>query len=176
MKKVKSTTAKEMYHLSPIENKQSILENGLRSDNGEIFFFTKLEQAKHIACNQVGTKKYSIFEIDLAGIKGKLLKDNVAEFGSTFQFYVEQKSIEPQFVKHFLDVESNLYDQAEECELPKYRVLAKLYGARGKKQIDEVALAMLEELVSFNSKWIEHYNKKYNKSIKFVDLNSLKAA
>jgi hypothetical protein len=176
MKKVKSTTAKKMYHLSPIRNKQSILDNGLQSENGEIFFFTKLEQAKHIACNQVGTEKYSIFEIDLAGIKGKLLKDNVAEFGSAFQFYVEQKSIEPQFVKHFLDVESNLYDQAEECELPKYRVLAKLYGARGKKQIDEVALAMLEELVSFNRQWIEHYNKKYNKSIKFVDLNSLKAA
>lgn len=176
MKKVKSTTVKKMYHLSPIRNKQSILENGLQSENGEIFFFTKLEQAKHIACNQVGIEKYSIFEIDLAGIKGKLHNDNSGEFGSAYQFYAKQKHVDAKFVKHFLDVESNVYDQAEECELPKYRILAKLYGARGKKQIDAVALAMLEELVSFNQKWIEHYNRKYNKSLKFVDLNSLKAA
>jgi len=49
-------------------------------------------------------------------------------------------------------------------------------GARGKKQIEAVAQKMLEEIVAFNEKWTEHYNKKYNKSIMYIDLKNLKAA
>ena len=176
MKKVNNNSAKKMYHLSPIENKHIILEQGLKSNSGAIFLFSKLEQAKHIACNQVGTEHYSIFEVALAGIKGKIKNDNVAEYGSKWQFYVEQEKIESQFVKHLKDVEENIYDQAEECEYPKYKILAKFMGARGKKQIEAVAQKMLEEIVTFNEKWTEHYNKKYNKSIMYIDLKNLKAA
>ena len=39
------------YHISPIENKESILATGLKSNEG-IFLFTKLEQAMHIASNR----------------------------------------------------------------------------------------------------------------------------
>lgn len=176
MKKVNIKSAKKMYHLSPITNKKSIIKNGLFGEDGVIFLFSNLEQAKHIACNQVGTEHYSIFEIDLAGINGKIEPDNVAEYGSKWQFYVEQVEIESQFVKHLRDVEENIYDQAEECEYPKYKILAKFSGVRGKKQIEAAALQMLEEIVSFNKKWVEHYNKKYNKSLVFVDINNLKAA
>lgn len=176
MKNVKNKSAKKMYHLSPIENKQNIIERGLKSESGAIFFFTNLEQAKHIACNQVFTDNYVIFEIDRAGIEKKLKRDDVAEYGSKWQFYVEQKNIAPQYVKHLQDIETNMYDQAEECELPKYKIIAKFMGARGKKQIEEAALEMLEEIVAFNQKWLEHYNKKYNKSLQFIDLKNLKAA
>lgn len=173
MKKIKHNSAKKMYHLSPIENKKSILMSGLRSDDGIIFLFSNLEQAKHIACNQVGTEHYTIFEVDLAGIKGKLKDDNVAEYGSKWQFYVEQKEIASQFVKHLRDISTNIYDQAEECELPKYRILAKLYGARGKQQIEAAAIEMLEDIVSYNKTWVAHYNKKYKKKIVFVDINTV---
>ncbi|WP_395051658.1 hypothetical protein [Flavobacterium sp.] len=111
------------YHLSPPENKDSILSNGLISTENQIFLFTNLEQAIHIATNQIFIYEYSIFEVSKEGITGKLLNDNVGEFGAKYQWILEQEYVEAKFIKFIKDESHNYIDIAIESDAIRYRAL-----------------------------------------------------
>ena len=61
------------YHISPIENKDSILSNGLISIFSEIFVCSEFNQLKRIASGQLGISEYSIFKISSSNITGEIL-------------------------------------------------------------------------------------------------------
>jgi len=101
------------WHLSPIENKESILKDGLKcNDYGEIFLF--LEGTVHdpeglfesrrvsdsIARNQVFCEEFDIYMISYKGINSEIQNDNVAECTSALQFFIKQEKILPQFIWH----------------------------------------------------------------------------
>ena len=108
------------YHISAIKNKESILTTGIKSNEG-IFLFTQLEQAIHIASNQIGINEYSIFEIDESGMTGELANDGVADFGSNHQFILDQELVEAKYVKHIKDESLNALDMVNESEAISFR-------------------------------------------------------
>ncbi len=70
----------KLFHLTPIENVESIQKHGLKADeDGEIFVFTELWVADTIVTNQVFAKHYAVFEMKAKGISGKIGPDEVAE-------------------------------------------------------------------------------------------------
>ncbi len=91
------------FHLTPIDNKDSILKNGLQAGaDTQIFMFTNLAVASSIAANQVEIPRgemFVVFEIQADGITSKIINDNVGENTAEFQFYIEQKEIYPQHIR-----------------------------------------------------------------------------
>lgn len=111
------------FHISPTENKESILTNGLKSNGGYIFLFTNISQQIHIAVKQLGIYEYSVFQIFPEGIGVPIENDNVAEVGAQYQVYIEQDLIESQFVKHLNDFNGNKYDLIEASAYPIYKAM-----------------------------------------------------
>jgi hypothetical protein len=142
------------YHISDIKNKNKILKEGLKANEGMIFLFSEITVADDIAFSQVGITEFSVFEIDPNGINVTPIPDNVAEFSAKFQWIVKQNLIEAKHIKHISDREHNVFDLAEE----QSRKIAK------KLKLDEVSF--VESNVVINLQWINHYNAKYGKNLK----------
>jgi hypothetical protein len=156
---MKRQVTKTYYHISPIENKDSILIEGLKSEQKEIFVSDCEEQLIHIAHSQIFTLEYSVFEILPSGINGNIEWDNVAEMGAKHQFIIEQNLISPEHIRHLRDEKWNRFDLAEYT----YRKSNLYY--RGHEAESE-----LEELISCCDKeWCDHYNLKYGKKIQFKE-------
>ena len=153
---MKSKSTKAYYHISPIENKDSILSQGLKSEHQQIFVSDCEEQLILIAHSQIGTPEYSVFEIMSTGIKGKVIWDNVAEIGAGHQFIIKQNVISPEHIKHLRDVKWNYWDLAEYANRKINRII---FG-----DDDE---PFLEHMISSSKEWCEHYNLKYGKSLQF---------
>ncbi|MHC0440992.1 hypothetical protein [Flavobacterium sp. 3-210] len=141
------------YHITDIENKESILANGLISEESEIFVCDNFDQLKMIAFNQLFITEYSIFEISREGFSVKLIQDNVADFGSGHQYILQQSKIENKYIKFVEDAKFHYFDLAEETN----RVKAKAFGFNEEQYI--------EMLVSASQKWCDFYNAKYDKNI-----------
>lgn len=84
-----------LYHITPKENVDSILKNGLiANEQNDVFLFedylVKWHNGKEvyvdelIANNQLGLKEFALFFINADGLE--LEKDNVAELTAEFQF------------------------------------------------------------------------------------------
>ncbi|WP_269237342.1 hypothetical protein [Flavobacterium flavigenum] len=147
------------YHISPIENKDSILKNGLISTSSEIFVCNEFNQLRRIAHGQLGISEYSIFKIPSSNITGEILNDDVAEFGAQYQFIVKQDIIESKCISHVEDVKWHPCDLAE----VNNREFASFLGM----DVDK----LMQEMVQHNKEWCEHFNKKYNLNIDYVPLN-----
>lgn len=147
------------YHISPIENKDSILTNGLISTSSEIFVCNEFNQLRRIAHGQLGISEYSIFKIPSSNITGEILNDDVAEFGAQYQFIVKQDIIESKCISHVKDVKWHTCDLAE----VNNREFASFLGM----DVDK----LMQEMVQHNKEWCEHFNKKYNLNIDYVPLN-----
>lgn len=91
------------YHLTTIDNMDSILENGLLAQaDTRIFLFTNLAVASSIAVNQVGIpqgEEFAVFEIHADGITADVENDDVCELTAKYQFYIKQEVIHPQYIK-----------------------------------------------------------------------------
>lgn len=108
--------AKKYYHLTPVENIDSITEKGLLSnDNGDIYLFenTFIQElgwgttddgkydfgvvrqflSDHIAASQLCLKEYALFEVDGKGITAKLEHDY-----SNGTWVVRQNVISPRHI------------------------------------------------------------------------------
>jgi hypothetical protein len=147
LKKMKN---KVFYHISPIENKDSILANGLISASSEIFVCNEFNQLKKIASGQLFITEYSVFKISASNITGKILNDNVAEFGSQHQFIIKQDIIESKYISHVEDVKWHPFDLAE----ANARQYALSVGLNEDQYVKLV--------VSINQEWCDYFNKKYN--------------
>jgi len=143
------------YHISPIENKESILATGLKSNEG-IFLFTQLEQAIHIASNQIGINEYSIFKIDKSGMTGKLEHDGVAELGSKYQYILDQELVEAKYVKHIKDESLNVFDMINESEANSLRAMGQ-----SEEQIIEMMCNYPDRVARYNE--VHGTNHKHNK-------------
>lgn len=152
------------YHISPIENKDSILANGLISASSEIFVCNEFNQLKRIASGQLGITEYSIFKISSSNITGKILNDNVGEFGSQHQFIIKQDIIENKYISHVEDVKWHPFDLAE----ANAREYASLIGF---PEDQYIKLA-----VSISHEWCDYFNKKYNTSINVYNHHLLEGA
>ncbi len=144
------------YHISRIENKDSIIRNGIRANEGHIFMCTSLKQLPMIAVNQIGTNEYSIFQIGRRGITSEILSDNVAESGSETQFYIQQDIIVPEDVFHIKDELWNVHEIKEYC----FRLSSQRYG------LSETGInTLLCQQVRLNKEWCEYHNQKYGTNI-----------
>lgn len=104
---------KSYYHITPYSKKThlSILANGLNCDNeGHIFLFEnvslKIGSVKNdvcdmIAANQLGIKKYLMYEIAPEGIETELIPDNVGELSAKHQWIAKQPTIKPEHINLF---------------------------------------------------------------------------
>lgn len=146
------------YHISPIENKDSILSNGLISSSSEIFVCNEFNQLKGIASSQLFISEYSIFKISSSNITGEILNDNVGEFLSQHQFIIKQDIIESKYISHVEDVKWHPFDLAEVIN----REFALSVGLDEDKYIRMV--------VSLNQEWCDYFNKKYNTNITLFEL------
>lgn len=152
------------YHISPIENKDSILSNGLISIFSEIFVCNEFNQLKRIASGQLGISEYSIFKISSSNITGEILNDNVGEFGSQHQFIIKQEFIESKYISHVEDVKWHPFDLAE--------ANAREYALSiGYPEEQYIKLA-----VSISQEWCDYFNKKYNTSITVYNQHVLEGA
>jgi hypothetical protein len=132
---------KTLYHVTSLENVESIKRNGLMcNEEGEIFLFTALEikttrnidweplkVPDSIAVNQLGLEKYVLIqiEIDTTGISGKLEADNVAESTAKYQFILKQKRILPKHLR-FSDVKIVNYEAVRKWENLHFRGIDKV--------------------------------------------------
>ena len=155
LKKMKNNV---FYHISPIENKDSILSNGLISASSEIFVCNELNLLKGIASSQLFISEYSIFKISSSNISGEILNDNVGEFLSQHQFIIKQDIIESKYILHVEDVKWHPFDLAEVIN----REFAVSVGLDEDKYIRMV--------VSLNQEWCDYFNKKYNTNITLFEL------
>lgn len=98
---------KRLFHISPVENLESIKEKGLLlNDDGELFLFDETDfkyykfgtfkVSELIACNQLGLKDYIVVEVEVDD-KG-LIGDDVAECTRDYQ-YISHNPIEPSQIK-----------------------------------------------------------------------------
>lgn len=116
---------KYYYHITDVENIESIMANGLRAnEDGDIFLFENKSVGYHgisynsrgklaigkvrrtiadnIAINQLGLmEKYAMFEISSEGISGSLINDNVAEASSKWQWIAHQPTILAKYISIF---------------------------------------------------------------------------
>lgn len=161
LKKMKNNV---FYHISPIENKDSILANGLISASSEIFVCNEFNQLKRIASSQLFISEYSVFKISASNITGKILNDNVAEFGSQHQFIIKQDIIESKYISHVADIKWHPFDLAE----ANARENASLIGL---PEDQYIKLA-----VSTSQEWCDYFNKKYNTSITVFNQHVLEGA
>lgn len=153
---MKKQLIKTYYHISPIENRDSILKEGLKSERKQIFVSDCEEQLILIAHSQIGLPEYSVFEIMPTGIKGKIEWDNVAEIGAGHQFIINQNLINPEYIRHLRDVKWNYWDLAEYANR---KINKKVFG------VDDESF--LEQMISGSKEWCDHYNQKHGKSIQF---------
>jgi hypothetical protein len=144
------------YHLTPPENKDSILSNGLKSTENQIFLFTNLKQAIHIATNQIFIDEYSIFEVSKEGITGKLSNDNVGEFGAKYQWILEQEYVEAKFVKFIKDDSHNHIDAVIESEAIKYIALG-------------FSEAQIINIMRYCPERIERYNEVHGTNFTYLE-------
>ncbi len=140
------------YHISSIQNKENILKEGIISDCSEIFVTTNLDQIPFIANNQIFTDSYSIFLINEDAFNSEIINDDVADFGSQYQFILNQQRINPQFITFMKDEIWNHWELVEHC----VSIVNKKIGFPD----DYIHIN-----VSTSSDWCEHYNKKYNTNI-----------
>ena len=98
---------RRLYHISPIENLESIKKNGLRlNDDGELFLYDETDikyymfgtfkVSELIACNQLGLKDYIVVEVEVE--MDDLIGDDVAEITREYQ-YISYEPIEPNKIK-----------------------------------------------------------------------------
>ena len=146
----------EYFHISPIENRDKILNEGLKSSYNEIFISNNELQLILIASNQIFTNEYSVFKILPEGINGKILPDNVAEIGSGHQYIIKQGKISPKHIEFVRDEIWNIWDLEEASERIKLSIMGQDVESN------------LESCISYNNEWCEHYNKKYNKNLKCI--------
>jgi hypothetical protein len=138
---------KKYYHISPIKNKESILKDGLKSnEEGEIFLLDDIETVPSIAINQLGISEYSIFSVSPDGFTIKLINDNVAENSASGQFIVKQKLIKPQYITHFKDVIEDYIDLHIKTEYRKRKAMG-------------YTDAQFITVLSFDKESIERYNE-----------------
>jgi hypothetical protein len=124
--------AESLFHLSPTENREKILSEGIKANKaGEIFVFTDLIVCNEIAKNQVGADHYDLFRIYRRGITGAIERDNVAEFSASFQRIIKQDCIKPRFLKFEGDFETIHYHAT-----PFDYFLGKIWGLTF-DQVDE---------------------------------------
>jgi len=108
------------YHITRLENIESILHDGLKANSdGEIFLFENESLiypdctesgaiwkqsyiADLIASNQLFLTKYAMFEILPGGIEVDLINDNVAELSAKAQWIAKQPLIKPEYIRLFL--------------------------------------------------------------------------
>jgi hypothetical protein len=105
------------YHITEVENVPSILSEGLKGtttprNRGDSFKVPSTcvlvsgdgglmdDVAIHQIWYGVDIDQYAVFEIDSAGITGRVVPDNIAEQTAGFQRVVEQAVILPQYLKH----------------------------------------------------------------------------
>ena len=98
---------RRLFHISPIENLESIKEKGLLlNDDGELFLYDEsdikyymfgtFKVSELIAWNQLGLKDYIVVEVEVDD-KG-LIGDAVAEITRDYQ-YISYEPIEPSQIK-----------------------------------------------------------------------------
>lgn len=98
---------KILFHISPIENLESIKENGLLlNDDGELFLldeskvkyyiFGEFKVSELIAWNQLSLKEYLMIEVEVE--MDELIGDEVAELTRDYQ-YISYDPIEPSQIK-----------------------------------------------------------------------------
>ena len=144
-----NTMKKNYFHITPIEDKDDVLKNGLLSNEGDIEVFDDISIANQIASNQMGLYEYCLFRVDPRGFDAPPIPDEIAEFTARHQWIVQQKKIKPKFLSYFGIRKENPFEVAEENN----RKFALHYG------LDETELLLL--LVRRNPKWLEYYNNKY---------------
>ncbi|MFI5298975.1 MAG: hypothetical protein ACHREM_12835 [Polyangiales bacterium] len=84
------------YHLSLWERRTSILATGLRvGEDSHMYLFTEMIVSNTIARDQAFTPRYDLYEVDRAGLSGRIRRDHVAELASVYQRRVRQALIEP---------------------------------------------------------------------------------
>ncbi len=110
---------KSFFHLTPVKHVPSILSEGLR---GEIFVFDDMLVANTIACSQVFTNRYAVFEIDRRGITGAVLPDNVGEYSACHQWVIYQACVRPVHLRH-VGTYDTVTEHATEWDYHLYRVL-----------------------------------------------------
>ena len=98
---------KRLFHISPVDNLESIKEKGLLlNDDGELFLFDETDfkyykfgtfkVSELIACNQLGLKDYIVVEVEVE--MDYLIGDAVAEVTRDYQ-YISYYPIEPSQIK-----------------------------------------------------------------------------
>jgi hypothetical protein len=120
---------KRLYHISPIENLDSIKEKGLLlNDDGELFLYDETDikyymfgtfkVSELIAWNQLFLKDYIVVEVEVDD-KG-LIGDAVAEVTRDYQ-YISYNPIEPSQIKsitvsnceNYINAMKKLYNELE---------------------------------------------------------------
>lgn len=103
------------YHVTPIENAESIKTNGIMNDGEGIFVIDTddLFVIKHIALNQIFCPEVAVFQIDVNGLKGKRYHDKVSEMTSNHQFYSKQKRIDPKYIRFNKEYKFNEDDMVD---------------------------------------------------------------
>lgn len=100
---------KRLFHISPIDNLDSIKEKGLLlNDDGELFLFDETDfkyykfgtfkVSELIACNQLGLKDYIVVEVEVEIDLDDLICDDVAECTRDYQ-YICETPIPPSSIK-----------------------------------------------------------------------------
>ena len=140
------------YYISSTQNKKSILKNGVINYDSEILITTNLETAPLIAGNQLFNNRYSVYLINEKAFESDIIKDDVSELGSEYQFFVNQQTINPKYVTFIKDEIWNQWELVEHC------ILA---GNRKFGLPDDY----IHFNVSLHSEWCEYYNKKYKTNI-----------
>lgn len=108
---------KRLFHISPIDNLDSIKEKGLLlNDDGELFLFDETDfkyykfgtfkVSELIACNQLGLKDYIVVEVEVDD--KELIGDDVAECTRDYQ-YISYEPIEPNKIKSITIGSSEIY-------------------------------------------------------------------
>ena len=120
---------KRLFHISPVENLESIKEKGLLlNDDGELFLFDETDVKYYIfgtfkvseliACNQLGLKDYIVVEVEVDD--KELIGDAVAECTRDYQ-YISYEPIEPSQIKsitigsseRFINTMQKIYNELE---------------------------------------------------------------
>lgn len=120
---------KRLFHISPIDNLESIKEKGLLlNDDGELFLFDETDfkyykfgtfkVSELIACNQLGLKDYIVVEVEVE--MDDLIGDDVAEITRDYQ-YISYEPIEPNKIKsitignseRYINTMQKIYDELE---------------------------------------------------------------
>jgi len=136
-----------VFHLTPAVNVSRIQRDGIRANgDGEIFAFTDPIVANTIAREQVGAKRYAVFAIHPAGLRGKLYADRVGELSARFQVVIRQDRIEPEHVHHVGTYATQPFPDA--WDHAKYRAMGytreQVDGLAGQARTDQAERRLRE--------------------------------